>query len=101
MALKRLLHEGERGLLVACPGDKALKHLALVIHRSPEIDHLAVDLHAHLVEVPAPMAEPPHATDPLAADVSCEDRPEPVPPHAHGFMTYVDAALEQQVFHVS
>lgn len=34
------------------------------------------------------------------ADISCEQRTEPVPPQPHGFVANVDPALEQQVFHV-
>ena len=49
----------QRGFLVACLGDKALKHFALVIHSPPQIVPLAVDLGrvANVVEItwqPAP-----------------------------------------------
>ncbi len=42
------------------------------------------------------MAEPAHPTNPLPPDVASEHWPKPVPPHPHGFMTKVDAALEQR-----
>ncbi len=47
------------------------------------------------------MTEAAHAAHPLATDVAGEQRAEPVPPHPHGFMTDVDPALEQPVFHIS
>jgi hypothetical protein len=31
-----------------------------VIDRAPEIDHLAVELHIHHVEVPSPVSKPAH-----------------------------------------
>ena len=61
----------------------------LVIDRSPEVVHLAVDLHVDLIEVPTPMANAPHRRDPLAAYVGCEKRPDSVP--------YVDGSLLQEV----
>jgi hypothetical protein len=46
------------------------------------------------------MAETPHPTYPLPPDLAGELRPEPVPPHPHGLVADVDAALEQQVLYV-
>jgi hypothetical protein len=71
-----------------------------MIDRSPKVDHLAIQLHVHLVEVPAPVMEPAHTRDTLPAYVACEHRPEPVPPHPQRLMTDVDTAPEQQVFDV-
>src|SRR3954447_23974856 len=100
MALERLLHEPERCGLVALLGHEALEDLTFVIDRTPQVAHLAVDLHVHLIEVPTPLTEPTHAAHPLSADVTCKQRTEPVPPVAHGLMADVDAALSQQVFDV-
>jgi len=72
-----------------------------VIDGAPEVDHLAIELHVHLVEVPLPLPEVPHPVHPLTPDVRGEKWPEPVPPMAHGLVADVDAALEQQVFNVS
>lgn len=72
-----------------------------MIDGAPEIEHLSVDLHVHLVEMPAPVAEALHAADPLPADISSEQRTEPVPPKAHSLMTDIDAALEQQVLDIT
>jgi hypothetical protein len=71
-----------------------------MIHRSPEVVHLAVDLHADLIKLPLPLAKAAHPAHPLPPDVRCEQRPEPVPPVAHRLMRDIDAALQQQVFHV-
>ena len=59
MPLQRLLHEGQRRLLVPGLRDVAFENLTIVVDRSPEVDHLAVQLHVHLVQVPAPVAEAP------------------------------------------
>jgi len=60
VALARLLHELERYSLVAIFRGEALKDLTFVIDRTPQVAHLAVHLHVHLVEVPALLAEPTH-----------------------------------------
>ena len=93
MALQRLLHETKRCFLVPGFRDVTLENLALVIDRSPQIHHLAIELDVYLVEVPAPMAEPTHVGNALPADVTGEHRAEPVPPEAHRLMADVDAAL--------
>jgi hypothetical protein len=67
---------------------------------SPQVDHLTVELYVHLVDVPFPLPEAPHPRDALPANVSCEHRPETVPPMPHRLVADVDAALEQQIFHV-
>src|SRR4051795_10164945 len=100
MALERLLHELQRCSLVAIFGDEALEDLAFVIDGTPEVAHLAVHLHVHLIEVPAPLPEPTHAAHPLPANVTCKQRAEPVPPVAHCLMADVYAALSEKVFDV-
>lgn len=54
MLLHRFLQEFQRGLLVSGLRHDAIKDLTLVISRAPQLVHLAVDLHEHLVEVPSP-----------------------------------------------
>jgi hypothetical protein len=100
VALERLLHEAQRRVLVARLRDVALEYLTFLVDRSPEVNHLAVELHVHLIEVPSPVAKPAHATDPLATNITREYRAEPVPPMAHCLVADVDAALEQQVLHI-
>jgi hypothetical protein len=61
----------------------------------------AVQLHVHLIEVPPPVAEASHPADPLPANLAGENRSEPVPPHRTRLVTYVNAALEQQILDVA
>ena len=100
MTFERLFHERKRGGLVSCPGDVALQDLTFLVDGAPEIDHLAVQLHVHLVQVPPPVAEPTHPVDALPPDVASEHRPKAVPPQPYRFMTDVDPTLEQQVLDV-
>ena len=101
VALESLLHEGQRGIFVPGPGDTARKDLALMVHGTPEVDHLSVELHIHLVKMPAPVAEPAHRAHSLPTDIASEHRPEPVPPHPDRLVAEVDTALEQQVLAVA
>ena len=86
--------------LITRLGNKAFQNYALMIDSAPKMVPLAVDLHKHLVEVPAPTAElqPPDAAPP---DLGCEHRAEPIPPVAHRFMADIDAAFVQQILHLS
>ena len=90
MALQRF-HEGKCRRFVT-GFDEALKHFTLMIDGAPEAVHLAVDLHADLIKVPAPMSNASHAADPLPTDVTCEHRAEHVPPEAHYLREKVDTA---------
>ena len=60
MALERLLHEGQRSFFVANLGDVTLEDLAFLVDRTPQVNHLAIELHIHLAEVPAPVPESTH-----------------------------------------
>jgi len=57
---------------------------------------LTIDIHEHLVQVPAPLRVAPVLDTPLP-DLGSEHRTEPVPPEPHRLMADVDAALEQQI----
>jgi hypothetical protein len=87
-------------ILISALGDVAFENLAFVIHRSPEVNHLAVQLHVHLIEMPSPMPEPAHPRHALPADIAGEHRAEPAPPMPHRLMTDVNAALGQQILDV-
>ena len=100
MTLQRLLHEGQRCVLVPRPGDVALEDFAIVIDRAPEVDHLAIELHVHFIKMPSPLSNIPHPVHAPATDLTGKERAEPVPPQAHCLMAKVVAALEQQVFHI-
>ena len=47
----------QRRLLITRLRDVAFQYFAFVIHRPPQIVPFAVDLHEHLVQLPAPSAE--------------------------------------------
>jgi len=66
-----------------------------MIHGPPEVVALAVDLHKHLVKVPATVARP-HPLDAPFPDLGDEHRSEAQPPGPHGLVAYVDAALAER-----
>jgi hypothetical protein len=70
-----------------------------VIHRSPQVVPLAVDLHEHLVQVPPPVAGL-NALDAALPDFGGEDRAKAMPPKPDGLMADLDAALVQQILDV-
>ena len=69
-------------------------------YRTPEVHHLAIQLHEHLVQVPTPVPETPHPQHTLAADLTRKHRAEPVPPESHRLMAEVDPALEKKILHI-
>lgn len=71
-----------------------------MIDGTPEVDHFAVDLYVRFVKVPLPLTKAVHPADPLPTNVTDKQQPEPVPQKPHRLMANIDAALEQQVFHV-
>ena len=71
-----------------------------MIDRSPEVDHLAVELHLHFIQVPAPLASAAHSADPLASEVTDKHWADPVPLHLHRLMANAEAALEEQELEV-
>lgn len=71
-----------------------------MVDRPPKVMHLAVDLRVDLVEVPPPVTEALHPVNPLAPDVRCKHRTEPVPPQPHCLVAQAAATLEQQVLHI-
>lgn len=66
--LQRLAHETQSRRFVALSVDMAFKHRALVIDWVPVVNHPAVDLDEHLIQVLAQQAKTLHAIDPLAPD---------------------------------
>ncbi len=68
---------------------------------APEIISLAVGPHEHLVEVPLPLGRQGHLANPIAADLGCEQRAEPVPPKPHRVMADFDPTFVQQVLDVA
>ena len=71
-----------------------------MINGAPQVMHLTVDLHVHLIKASSPMAKALHPADALSANVAGEQRAEPLPPEPDCLMANIDPALEQQVFDV-
>jgi len=91
----RVIESSDEAIPALCREN--LQHFAFEIDSSPEIVHLAVDLHKDLVEMSSPSgirgimkASPPDLCD--------EHRTDPVPPQPYAFVANVDTALEQQIF---
>ena len=60
-------------------GDNASHRLALVINSPPRIARLPVDLHKHLIDLPAPIIAATESVHPLASELRSEDGAKPVP----------------------
>ena len=71
-----------------------------MIHGTPQIMGLAVDLHIDLIDMPLPMTKATHTANPLPPNISREHRTKPVPPEPNRLMADIDTALKQQVLHV-
>ena len=61
---------------------------------------LTVDLHEHLVQMPAPSAGF-QTLDPPFSDLRSKHRTEPMPPKSNGLVAHVDAAFVEQIFHIA
>jgi len=61
---------------------------------------LTIDLHKHLIDVPAPLTKTSHPADPLTLDIRCKHWTEPVPPVPDRLMANVDPALREQIFDI-
>ncbi len=61
-----------------------------MIDGTPQVDHLATQLHVHLIKVPSPLTKAAHAAHTLVPDVGGKERAEPVPPAPHRLMADVD-----------
>ena len=71
-----------------------------MIYSTPKVVPFTVDLHEHLVQVPAPFARL-HAGNSAFSDLRREHWTEPMPPIPDCFVTDIDAALVQQILNIS
>src|SRR4029077_19935072 len=69
-----------------------------MVDGAPKVAELAVDLHKHLVQVPAPLRIAAHVRDASLTDLGGEHRAKPVPPEPDDLVTDVDPALGQEIF---
>src|SRR5258708_4564744 len=72
-----------------------------MVDGAPKVVELAVDLHKHLVQMPAPLRIAAHVRDASLTDLGGEHRAKPVPPEPDGLVADVDPALGQEIFDVS
>src|SRR5271169_5562095 len=72
-----------------------------MIDGAPKIAELAVDLHKHLVQVPAPLRIAAHVRDASLTNLGGEHWAKPVPPETDRLMADIDAALGQEIFDVA
>lgn len=92
--------EFQRRFAISALCNKCLQHLTFVIHGSPKIVRLAVDLHENFVQMPLPVRISPHSADPLSAALCCKHRAKSVPPIPDRFVADVDAAFVQKIFDI-
>ena len=74
---------------------------AFMVDGPPKIAELAVDLHKHLIQVPAPLRLGAHVRDSSLANLGAEHWAKPVPPEPDGLMADIDAALGPQILDVA
>ena len=101
MTFHRFLEQFQCCFAVPRLGDNAFQHLPLVIDGPPQVVRYPVDLHKHLVEVPAPVFAPTHSVHPLAPQIRSEHGTKPVPPIAHRFVADLYTTLVQQILHIT
>jgi hypothetical protein len=87
---KAFLRNFKAADFIAFLRDEGFEDLAPVINRAPQVVTLAVDPAEHLVEVPAPVTKPQHARDTFPSDISCKQRPKPVPPQPYRLVANVE-----------
>ena len=71
-----------------------------MIYCTPEIAHLASDLHEHLVQMLLPLGELAQANRSINTDLTRDYRPEPIDPKPYTLIVNINAALMQKVFKI-
>src|SRR5450432_4557359 len=87
--------------LISFRGDHGFQYLAFVIDSPPEIAEPAVDLHEHLIQMPAPLTIAAHVRDTRLPDLGGEHRTKSIPPKPDRLVAYVDPALSQEILDVA
>jgi hypothetical protein len=95
------LEKLQRRGFVSLRGSNRFQDLALMVDCAPQIAELAVDLHKHLIQMPAPLRIDAHVRDASLTNLGGEHRAKPVPPEPDGLVADVDPALGQQILDVS
>ena len=68
-----------------------------MIHGTPKVMHLAINLNKYLIQKPPPVRVCAHLLNSFAADFSSEHRAKSIPLIPHRFVADVDAALVQKI----
>jgi hypothetical protein len=71
-----------------------------MVDRALKIMLLPINLHEHLVAVPAPVTDPAYARNALPLNFRGEQRAKPVPPEPHCLVANVGSTFEQKVFDI-
>src|SRR5271156_6507577 len=95
------LEKLQRRGFVSLRGSHRFQDLALMVDCAPQIAELAVDLHEHLIQMPAPLRIAAHVPDASLTNLGGEHRAKPVPPEPHSLVADVDSALDQQILDVA
>lgn len=72
-----------------------------MIHSTPEVMRVTVNLNENLVQVPLPIGMGAHLLDTFSADLGSEQRAKSITPKPNRFVTDIDPSLMQKVFDVS
>ena len=72
-----------------------------MVDGAPQIAELAVDLHKHLVQMPAPLQIAAHVRDASLPNLGGEHWAKTVPPELDGLVADVDPTLGQQILDVA
>ena len=95
------LEKLQRRGFVSLRGSHRFQDLALMVDGAPQIAELAVDLHEHLVQMPAPLRIAAHVRDASLPNLGGEHWAKTVPPESDGLVADVDPTLGQQILDVA
>ena len=101
VAFQQLSKEFQCGLAVMALGNIAFQHLALMIHRAPQVVDLAVDLHKDPVQIPLPIQVAADSLSSAATDFGGKKRAEPVPPKPDRLVADIYPVFVEKVLDVS
>ena len=96
LSLQDLAEEALSSSHVASLRDQDVENISVLIHRSPQVKLLTLDLHEDLVNMPGITQ-----STPLASDRAGVLRSELETPEADGLVGDDDPPLSQQIFHIS
>ena len=87
----------QRRGFVSLRGSHRFQDLALMVDGAPQIAELAVDLHEHLVQMPAPLRIAAHVRDASLPNLGGEHWAKTVPPEPNGLEVVRGRSLDPKV----